>query len=72
MVMCLGLRSASFKVQVPAMPDKPEWRLNGQQLTITLPITDPEARFAKSRTPLVSMAIVIKIIEACNVTISSI
>ena len=23
------------------MLDKPEWRLNGQQLTITLPITDP-------------------------------
>ena len=23
------------------MLDKPEWKLNGQQLTITLPITDP-------------------------------
>ena len=33
--------SVTFKVQVPAMPDKPEWKLLGQQLTITLPITDP-------------------------------
>jgi len=31
----------TFKVQVPVVPDKPEWKLNGQQLTITLPITDP-------------------------------
>ena len=23
------------------MPDKPKWKLLGQQLTITLPITDP-------------------------------
>ncbi|XP_002739067.1 splicing factor 3A subunit 1-like [Saccoglossus kowalevskii] len=29
-----------FKVQVPHLPDKPEWKLNGQALTMTLPITD--------------------------------
>ncbi|XP_065902944.1 splicing factor 3A subunit 1-like [Dysidea avara] len=33
--------SVTFKVQVPVVLDKPEWKLNGQQLTITLPITDP-------------------------------
>ena len=31
----------TFKVQIPAMLDKAEWKLLGQQLTITLPITDP-------------------------------
>ena len=30
----------SFKVQVPNHPDKPEWQLNGQSLTFTLPLTD--------------------------------
>ncbi|XP_077977951.1 splicing factor 3A subunit 1-like [Glandiceps talaboti] len=30
----------SFKVQVPSMPDKPEWNLKGQTMTLTLPLTD--------------------------------
>jgi len=30
-----------FKVAVPNMPDRAEWRLHGQMITITLPITDP-------------------------------
>ncbi|XP_070565002.1 splicing factor 3A subunit 1-like [Ptychodera flava] len=30
----------TFKVQVPNLPDKPEWKLSGQSLSITLPITD--------------------------------
>ncbi|KAG1714370.1 Splicing factor 3A subunit 1 [Nymphon striatum] len=30
----------SFRVQVPVVSDKPEWRLNGQILTMTLPLTD--------------------------------
>lgn len=28
-------------VQVPNMPDRTEWPLNGQSLSISLPITDP-------------------------------
>lgn len=30
----------TFKIQVPNHPDKPEWQLNGQSLTFTLPLTD--------------------------------
>ncbi|XP_054265031.1 splicing factor 3A subunit 1 isoform X2 [Macrosteles quadrilineatus] len=30
----------SFKVQVPMMPDKAEWKLKGQMLTMTLPLRD--------------------------------
>lgn len=29
-----------FTVQVPNMPDKNEWNLNGQEITIVLPLTD--------------------------------
>ena len=30
----------AFKVLVPPMPDKPEWKCNGQALQMTLPLTD--------------------------------
>ncbi|RWS31181.1 splicing factor 3A subunit 1-like protein [Leptotrombidium deliense] len=30
----------TFKVQVPNIPDKPEWKLHGQMLTLSLPLTD--------------------------------
>nr|XP_024218381.1 splicing factor 3A subunit 1 [Halyomorpha halys] len=30
----------TFKVVVPLLADKPEWKLNGQALTFTLPLTD--------------------------------
>jgi len=30
----------TFKVAIPAMPDKPEWKLEGQQLSLTLPLTE--------------------------------
>jgi splicing factor 3A subunit 1 len=30
----------TFKVQMPKVPDKPELNLNGQVITVTLPITD--------------------------------
>lgn len=30
-----------FQVAVPHVSDKPEWRLMGQTLTLTLPLTDP-------------------------------
>lgn len=33
----------SFKVAVPNMSEKPEWRLKGQLLTLTLPLTDTVA-----------------------------
>lgn len=32
--------SVSFKVLVPKVGDKPEWRLNGQTLSFNLPLTD--------------------------------
>ena len=31
----------TFKVQAPSVPDRPEWKLAGQIISITLPITDP-------------------------------
>jgi splicing factor 3A subunit 1 len=30
----------TFKVLVPAMPDKPEWKLEGQMLSLTMELTD--------------------------------
>lgn len=34
---------AAFKVHVPLMADKPEWKLNGQTLTFTMPLTESVA-----------------------------
>ena len=31
----------TFRVLVPSAADKPEWKLNGQMLTVTLPLSDP-------------------------------
>lgn len=31
----------TFRIQVPNMPDRNEWSLKGQVISITLPITDP-------------------------------
>ena len=33
----------TFRVVVPNVQDKPEWKLNGQLLTVTLPLSDPIA-----------------------------
>lgn len=33
--------SVTFQVQVPAIPDKSEWKCNGQKIFLTLPLTDP-------------------------------
>ena len=30
----------TFHVQIPSQTDKPEWKLNGQMLTFSLPLTD--------------------------------
>ena len=30
----------TFRVAVPSLGDKPEWKCNGQLLTFTLPLTD--------------------------------
>lgn len=32
--------SVSFSVAIPNIPDKPEWKLNGQLLTFSMPLTD--------------------------------
>jgi hypothetical protein len=38
---CIFLQSpVSLKVAVPNMSEKPEWRLKGQVLTLTLPLSD--------------------------------
>ena len=33
--------SVTFQVQVPSIPDKSEWKCNGQKIAVTLPLTDP-------------------------------
>ena len=42
--ICSGFNSfqspVSLKVAVPNMSEKPEWRLRGQVLTLTLPLSD--------------------------------
>ena len=35
----------TFKVQVPNNPERSEWRLHGQVISITLPITDPVSTY---------------------------
>jgi len=35
-----NLSPVTFKVMVPQMPDKPEWKLDGQMLSLTLQLTD--------------------------------
>merc|ERR1712130_899808 len=35
-----NLSPVTFKVMVPQMPDKPEWKLDGQILSLTLQLTD--------------------------------
>ena len=30
----------SFRVTIPKLPEKGEWKLNGQTLNLTLPLTD--------------------------------
>lgn len=29
-----------FNVQIPSMPDKSEWKLDGKTISLTLPLTD--------------------------------
>ena len=31
----------TFQVQVPNIPEKTEWKCNGQKIFLTIPITDP-------------------------------
>ena len=31
----------TFRILVPSASDKPEWKLNGQMLAVTLPLSDP-------------------------------
>lgn len=38
--MARNISPVTFKVLVPAMPDKPEWKLEGQMLSLTLELTD--------------------------------
>ena len=38
--ICLFQAPVTFKVMVPKADDKPEWKLKGQMLTYTLPLTD--------------------------------
>lgn len=33
----------NIKVTIPHMPEKPEWKLNGQMLTFTLPLPESVA-----------------------------
>lgn len=32
-------------IQLPNVPEKPEWQLRGQTLSLTLPLTDPVIQF---------------------------
>jgi splicing factor 3A subunit 1 len=36
-----GRGQVTITVQLPIVPEKPEWNLNGQAIPLTLPITDP-------------------------------
>lgn len=49
--------SVSFKVYCPNVPDKPEWTLTGQILTISLPITDHVSVIKARITTLIGMPV---------------
>jgi len=36
-----GRGQVTITVQLPIVPEKPEWNLNGQAIPLTLPLTDP-------------------------------
>ena len=38
----------TFGVQIPLMPDKGEWKLDGNTIRLTLPLTDQVSEFDKS------------------------
>lgn len=38
-IICQG--PVTFKIVLPNMPDKAEWKLGGQTLEITVPLEDP-------------------------------
>ena len=45
--LSLSLQGAvTFKVQAPSVPDRPEWKLAGQIISITLPVTDPVSQLS--------------------------
>ncbi|KAF6206363.1 hypothetical protein GE061_017596 [Apolygus lucorum] len=46
---------AAFKVMVPLLTDKPEWKLNGQTLTFTMPLTDSVAALKSKIQEVVGM-----------------
>ena len=36
-----NISPVTFRVVMPDMPDKPEWKLHGQTIAVTLPLSDP-------------------------------
>ena len=43
--------TVTFRVLVPNMPEHQEWKLKGQMLPVTLPITDPVSSLSLSLSP---------------------
>ena len=40
----------TITLQLPIVPEKPEWNLNGQAIPLTLPLTDPVSKISLSPT----------------------
>ncbi|CAF4787825.1 unnamed protein product, partial [Rotaria magnacalcarata] len=36
-----GRGQVTITIQLPIVPEKPEWNLNGQAVPLTMPLTDP-------------------------------
>jgi len=42
----------TFGVQIPLMPDKAEWKLDGNTIRLTLPLTDQVRKRLETKVPL--------------------
>ena len=47
--------TVTFRVMIPNMPDKPEWQLNGQTITLTHPLSDTVAIMKAKLSEIVKM-----------------
>lgn len=50
-----GIGPVLFNITVPHVPDKPEWNLNGQTISLTMPLTETVASIKNKLTEILSI-----------------
>ena len=51
----------TFRVHVPNLSERPEWKMNGQLITMTLPITDPVRSLSLSHSISISLSLTLSL-----------